>query len=95
MANATNPLARMSPAELHDEGLGYLHRARQEFVAAPSAHAAASIAIASFFASMSAENLGSLVGAHRGSTPPHGISPINPEAFPAPVGPNEFTGHHG
>jgi hypothetical protein len=88
MADNHNPLAGMTPAELHDEGLDYLARARQEYEQAPNPAAAASIGIGHFFASMSAENLGSLVGAHRTdeNTPPRGTPAARPD---------EFTGHHG
>ena len=59
------PLAKMTPAELHGEGLGYLNMARQEYEKAPNAAAAASIALGHFFASMSADSLGTEVGSHR------------------------------
>jgi hypothetical protein len=85
----TNPLALMTPAELHGGGLEYLHRARQLFEEAPSPAAAASIGICQFFASMSAENLAAEAGAHRTDekTPPHGT----PAAAPA----GEYSGNHG
>lgn len=85
----TNLLALMTPAELHEQGLGYLHRARQLFEEAPSPAAAASIGIGHFFASMSADNLAAEAGAHRTDekTPPHGT--------PAAVAGVEFPADRG
>jgi hypothetical protein len=86
--NHDNPLAQMASAELHDEGLGYLLRSRQLFESQPSPAAAASLALAHFFAALSADALAAAAGAHRTDemTPPHGVKPVRP---------NEFTGHHG
>jgi len=85
MAEDHNPLADVTPAELHEQGLGYLLRSCQLFEGQPSAPAAASIAIACFFAAMSADSLAAAIGAHRDITPPHGLRPVQPA---------KFTGHH-
>lgn len=89
MADNDNPLALMTAAELHEDGLAYLHRARELFEQEPSPDAAASIGIGHFFASMSADSLAAEAGAHapREDTPPHGT----PEPSPG----SEFAGHHG
>lgn len=78
MADVPNPLALMTPAELHDDGLDYLHRARQLFEKEPNAAAAASIGICQFFAAMSADNLAAEAGVHRTDekTPPHGTPAV-------------------
>lgn len=75
MADKINPLKKMNLAELHDEGLGYLHRARLEFAAAPTPAAAGVLAMAFFFASLSADNLAAVAGEHRSDekTPPRGV----------------------
>jgi hypothetical protein len=83
-----NYLWDKTPSQLHDEGLDYLLKARQSPDNAAQQAAHASTAIGFFFASMSADNLGSLVGAHRTdeNTPPHGVPPA--------LDPNQYTGHH-
>lgn len=91
--STTNPLAGMSIAALHDMGMDFLNKARQQYTRDPSPGAAASIAIASFFASMSADNLAAATGSHRSDdpTPPRGTPAV---ARPEEDGVNEFTGHH-
>lgn len=77
MDDSHNPLAGMTPAQLHEQGLDFLHRARQLYMSQPGPAAAASIGICQFFAAMSAGNLAAAVGAHRTdeNTPPHGVRP--------------------
>ena len=93
MADETNPnlLAQLNIAELHDLGLDYLARARQQYNRDPSPGAAASIAIACFFSSMSADNLAAAGGSHRSDDTPPARPPQEPDVAPG----NEFAGNHG
>lgn len=109
MANEpTNPLAALTPAQLHAEGLDWLVKARQRYNADPTAAGAAAVGVGHFLASLSARDAGTDPGAHRAE--PGGPREEDPEAEraaaderwerslgePPPYGPgaNEFTGHH-